>query len=362
MKESIIREKPDLLIIGGDIFDENRVKNKALDAFIDFIYDLNENGIGVVTISGNHDGKYWKKHSFDYPMPFVLYKMREKLKKLLGGSFEYYSFVGYYTNPNSIDWRTANEIKEKYGIHIVGFSYAHKEEVSNLLANMLAVNNKLDNYIAVLHQSVKEIFPREDVSAISLAELEGNLSKAKYYLIGHMHMKYQKGKIFVSPSLYSLTKADSTQEKGFWIIDLDKGDFKFIPILDARKFIVKEIDLTKQKLSLEDFESDKEAILILRVYYTKEQQEKVNYLKKLLAERFLLVKVEPVLVSDKSRLLELKLKAKESLTKEEIIKNYLGKDYELFKLLFDKFRDADEDIIVKYFSDEENLDKILNSS
>ena len=76
LKNKLIDYKPDLLIIGGDIFDQNKIDGKALDVFLSFVEELNANGIGIVTISGNHDGKYWLKENFDYSIPFMLYKDR----------------------------------------------------------------------------------------------------------------------------------------------------------------------------------------------------------------------------------------------------------------------------------------------
>lgn len=355
LKNKLLSINPDLLIIGGDIFDSPNVDTRSLFEFLKFIMELNANGIGVITISGNHDGKYWGKENFEYQAPFILYKIKNYLKRLGAEKIEYYSYYGLYRNKNSVDWKTLKEIEDKYGLPIVGFSYRLADDVKNLLVEMQIINEQLRDYIVVMHQSIKEII--NEPAAIEKRLIDQLLSNAQFKLFGHMHKKHFEGNLLVAPSLYSLDYSESVIEKGFWLIE-DKN-YKFIPIDDKRKFIIAEVDLVKGDIP--KIQPDPDAILVVKAVLRPEQSEKLQSLINRWRQQFLYVNVKRDVVTNEAKELAVKAKAtREKMNKEDILREYLGKDYMLFKYLYDKFKDANEDILYKYISDEENLDKLLN--
>ena len=49
------REKPEALIIAGDIYDKSVPSSEAVLIFDNFLYKLSQRGLKVFVISGNHD-------------------------------------------------------------------------------------------------------------------------------------------------------------------------------------------------------------------------------------------------------------------------------------------------------------------
>ncbi|AAR39230.1 NEQ383 [Nanoarchaeum equitans Kin4-M] len=325
IEEKLLEYQPDLVLVGGDIFDKNKVSGKEIGVFIDFINKMNKNNIGVVSISGNHDGKYWLKESFDHAIPYILYKSGINPEN----GYEYYSFAGIYLK-NSRDWKTLSMIEDKYDISIVGFSFYTKDRLPELYEYLSIIDREKSDYILLMHQSLKSLLP-QDPAAIDLT-----IENYKYALFGHMHMKYYKDKIIVTPPPYSISLKEANTEKGFWLIDKKPV---FVPIEDSRPFIKMAIDLDNPI----EIKPNKNAILILDVYYRESQIDKLNLLKKTLSENFLYVKINPILKETS------KIIVKKSENKEEIFKKYLKEDYDFFMELYEKFRDIkDPETIVQY--------------
>lgn len=53
--EEIRKEKPDAVIIAGDVYDRSTPSEEAVELFDDFLYELSALKLKVLMISGNHD-------------------------------------------------------------------------------------------------------------------------------------------------------------------------------------------------------------------------------------------------------------------------------------------------------------------
>lgn len=73
MLEKIIRhikrEKPDAVMIAGDVYDRSVPPEDAVALFDDFLFELSEMKVSVLIISGNHDSAERPRLRRTYPQP-----------------------------------------------------------------------------------------------------------------------------------------------------------------------------------------------------------------------------------------------------------------------------------------------------
>ena len=130
MIDEIIKEKPNLFIQLGDIFDEPKPKPLAIKVFNDGIQKLKSNGIEILGIVGNHTTLQVKDF---YPIDFLF----EDIKYLDGdyvtyddvfiGGVKYHSKIQKQDIKNKIDY--LSEQSENYKIKILLLHQGLKNDI-----------------------------------------------------------------------------------------------------------------------------------------------------------------------------------------------------------------------------------------
>ena len=242
--DEIIKEKPDLFIELGDIFDEPQPKPKALKIFGDGIKKLKANGIKVIGILGNHT--IVQRKDF-YPIDFIF----ENIKYLDG---DYLIFNDVFIGGVAYHNKTQKYIKDKI--------------------DFLAEESKAyDVKILLLHQGLKN-----DIEiGYEFTEEELELNRFDYVFLGHVHKRMLREKdntvYHYVGSLNSCSVIELVDEikegKGYTIFETDTGAMDFKKISPIREFVDVEIiedDLNDNKIN-EVFEllNDKSIKPMMRV-------------------------------------------------------------------------------------------------
>ena len=225
--DEIIKEKPDLFIELGDIFDEPQPKPKALKIFGDGIKKLKANGIKVIGILGNHT--IVQRKDF-YPIDFIF----ENIKYLDG---DYLIFNDVFIGGVAYHNKTQKYIKDKI--------------------DFLAEESKAyDVKILLLHQGLKN-----DIEiGYEFTEEELELNRFDYVFLGHVHKRMLREKdntvYHYVGSLNSCSVIELVDEikegKGYTIFETDTGAMDFKKISPIREFVDVEIiedDLNDNKIN-----------------------------------------------------------------------------------------------------------------
>lgn len=198
----IIQERPDFVIHSGDLFDFPRPQPRALWVANRCFSKLNEKGIPVYAITGNHD-MLMRRGAMP---PHVLF--------------------------SGLGMRMITEEEPFFvhkGVFIGGSPYTSKYFSSRLLETMSILSKNAGKHgksILVMHQGIERFLPHEN--EVKLDDIPKNFD---YYAMGHIHSRIQhafgKGKLAYAGStdLWSLNEYDDYKKngKGFYLVDLD-GD------------------------------------------------------------------------------------------------------------------------------------------
>ncbi len=223
-----IEEKVDFIVHSGDFFHNFHPSNIARKIFMDQMKRLEDRGIRVFGVLGDHD--FPKRRDSD---PLVLYPN----VKLLG-----YRQEGDNIVPNIIEYR---------GATLVGFpslrgSHKRVELLHNLLGELEKMLVGKRNVILVLHQAIKEYFSIEGQYELELGHLPNNVD---YYALGHLHdrryERFGKGYIAYAGSIDIMRRSEiagwEKNGKGAYLVDMD-GDVDITPInLDIRPHKIYEV-------------------------------------------------------------------------------------------------------------------------
>ena len=221
--DEIIKEKPNLFIELGDIFDEPKPKPLAIKIFNDGIERLKENGIEVLGIVGNHTTLQIKNF---YPIDFIF----EDIKYLDG------------------DYVTFNDV------FIGGVSYhskINKDEIKHKIDKLAKASEDYETTILLLHQGLKN-----DIEiGFDFTEEELKLNRFKYVFLGHLHKRILRKNdttVFHYPgSLNSCSVVELIDEisqgKGYTIFNTDTGEIKYKNLVSSRDFL--DIEVTDETLN-----------------------------------------------------------------------------------------------------------------
>lgn len=233
--DKIIELDVDFVINSGDLFDYSRPSTDALLSFQKGLLKLNEAGIPVYAIAGNHDSILRK----DVKPPLTLFK--ELGLNLITKEDKFYEFED---------------------ILICGAPYEPKSRKSDLeecFAELSEISNKYSKSILVLHQGIKELLPME--YEIELSDLPENFD---YYALGHLHDYHVKecgNGLLVYPGSMELFKYNENYEeygKGFCVVDLSGEELKIerISVEIERKLFDEEIDYYELEDKLHNLKTD----------------------------------------------------------------------------------------------------------
>lgn len=204
--DGIIREKPDVLVHAGDLFDTVKPKNKAFSTAMEALERLHEAGIPLVIIAGNHS--MVKTRYTTSPFEVLTYHP--------GDIFAAYSFryehvelgdTVFHLIPNMLrpaDYRTAYESVEPARDH-------HNVLVTHGLATQIR-----DKRLATVAE-------HELDSTILSDEFD-------YIALGHYHRQSKiTENAWYSGSIEYLTYGEISDPKGGLLVDLDETSGKKHP-------------------------------------------------------------------------------------------------------------------------------------
>lgn len=223
MIDEVIKEKPNLFIELGDIFDEPKPKPLAIKIFNDGIQKLKSNGIDVLGIVGNHTTLQVKDF---YPIDFLF----ENIKYLDGDYITYDDvFIGGV----------------KY------HSKIQKQDIKNKIDYLAEHSENYKTRILLLHQGLKN-----DIEiGYEFTEEELELNRFNFIFLGHLHkriLRKNDTSVYHYPgSLNSCSVVEMIDEmnqgKGYSIFDTDTGEIEIKNLTSDREFI--DIEITEEELN-----------------------------------------------------------------------------------------------------------------
>lgn len=255
-------EKPEGIILAGDIYDKQIPSAEAVQVFDSFITKLAEKKFPVFIISGNHDSA-------------------ERLA--FGGKL--LNSRGIYLSPVYDGTVTKVPLKDKYGtvwIHLLPFirpsivRHIFESEADSVTNTQSAVRTVIqhmeidpaDRNILVAHQFVTGASrcESEDIQVGGLDNIDAAVFEPfDYTALGHIHSPQNVGNGMVrycgTPLKYSFSEAD--QEKSITVVELEKkGIVKtrllpLSPLRDMRKIRGTYLELTArpfyQNMNCDDY-------------------------------------------------------------------------------------------------------------
>jgi len=223
--DHIAQLKPDLILHSGDLFDNPRPSNRTINFTLREIKRISKLDIPFVLISGNHS------------TPRV---------RTSGSIFESFAL---FDNIYPVYGLAYQEIKIN-GISIHCLPHMLTEQEMQRTLNKLKPNPRSDANIIVAHVGITAEtqykmgeFNEQLVPYSTLAKKRN----FDYIALGHYHRNVKLAdNAYYAGSTERFSFDDATQDKGFVIANLNKGDLdvKFIPIEVRGMFLVEPIDCT----------------------------------------------------------------------------------------------------------------------
>jgi DNA repair protein SbcD/Mre11 len=221
--EIVAEEKPDAVVIAGDLYDRSVPPTEAVELLDEILFKINvELKTPVVAIAGNHDsaerlsfGSSWYKHSQFY----LSGKLSDSFKPVQVNGVNF--FLVPYAEPGVV-----RQLLEDDSIH------SHQDAMKALIGRMEENLNPNEPNVLVGHAFVLGGQTSDSERVLSVggsgcvgAELFEPFS---YTALGHLHspdaIKHEKVKY--SGSLLKYSFSEAKQNKSISIIEMDeKGNF-----------------------------------------------------------------------------------------------------------------------------------------
>jgi len=260
----IIQERPDFVVHSGDLFDFNRPQPRALWVAQRCFSRLQEKGIPVYAITGNHD-TLMRKGAMPPHMLFTKLNVRMITEE-----------EPFFVHK---------------GVFIGGSPYTSKYYSGRLRETLDIIAKKARNFkrsVMVLHQGIEKFLPHE--FELKLEELPKGFD---YYAMGHIHSRiienFGRGKL-AYPGSTELWNASEYQDyksngKGFYLVDLDGDEPAVQKVdLDLRREIIKEkISASSLERKLENLKAGLARLNIMPLLYLDVDSE--GFERKALHER-----------------------------------------------------------------------------
>jgi len=214
----IVKNPPDILIHSGDLFDNNRPSNRAINIALKEIAGISRKKIPFVLISGNHS------------TPRI---------KSSGSIFESFEI---FENVYPVYKSKYEEIVIKdTALHCV--PHMSTEQELNKVFQDIKLNSKAKYNIIVAHLGITADVQYKMGEFNELIIPAGVLKQKQgfdYIALGHYHENSEiAGNTYYAGSTEHFSFNEAGQTKGFMEIDLNKKEFKFIPI-KAREMLMLE--------------------------------------------------------------------------------------------------------------------------
>lgn len=226
-----VKNKPDLVLHSGDLFDSVRPNNRAITFAIKQILRLSDNNIPFVVIAGNHEHPKLRETG-------SILSIFDHIKNVCPVYNEKYETHSFIIN------------KQKITIHAVpqcSIKQDFEKEIKKI-----KTDKKSDYNILMVHGAVKGIhaFSMNEFNELFIPT-ETLSNDFDYIALGHYH-KYSKiaKNTYYSGATESLSFTDSNDKKGFIELTLDKQktNITFIPLKTRPMIDVPPIKCSKLRL------------------------------------------------------------------------------------------------------------------
>lgn len=247
----IDEEKPQVVIIAGDVYDKSVPSAEAVELFDDFLVRLSSRGLKVFVISGNHDsaeriafgGRLMDKSGI-YMSPVFDGKVNPVTLEDELGEVNFYMLP--FVKPSNVRRFYPDDEIESY-----------TDAVKAAIDNMNIDRNKRN--ILITHQLVTGAVrsESEDISVGGTDNVDASVFEGfDYVALGHIHRTQKCGSEFIrycgTPLKYSFSEANDN--KTVTLVDVKaKGDVElsFCPL--AARHDLAEIKGTYNELTLKSF-------------------------------------------------------------------------------------------------------------
>lgn len=219
-------EKPDAILIAGDIYDRADPSTEAVNLFDEIIFKLTEKKVPVLCIAGNHDSQdrlNFGSRVFANKKFFITAKTNSEPENIiLQDKFGeiYFSLIPYF-DPAEIKSKFLSEDDER-----LTFDAANKFYLD--LARKKIPQGKRS--VAIAH-----VFAEGGEESDSERKFVGTTGKVRaenffgydYVALGHLHkpQKIISDNIRYSGSILKYSAKESSHKKGITLVELDKNGF-----------------------------------------------------------------------------------------------------------------------------------------
>ena len=201
--DSIISRRPDLVLHSGDLFDSVRPSNRALSVVLEQLLRLSDADIPVVLIAGNHSTPRLRETGSVF-----------RLFEHLDGVHPFY---------------TPGVHRREFGdLLVTAFPHQDRGTVMPVLQDWKRSRHRYE--VGMLHAGIQGLsrYGTGEANELSLPSSLLNLD-ADYIALGHYHMQEQiTANAWYSGSLERLSFAEAGQDKGYMLVDLERGKKEFV--------------------------------------------------------------------------------------------------------------------------------------
>jgi DNA repair exonuclease SbcCD nuclease subunit len=245
--EIIKRERPDLLVIAGDLFDSPRPDNDSLRLVIQKFREVTGLGIPIVMAHGEHDTPGRREST-------ILQVISSAVDKVYAPLYELKSEGGLTKEKIYEDIVKETKISiNNLNVFVYPFKKINLDSRRELANDLLPYYNKAikeqeGKSVFVAHFSIDPLFIQDALVS------EEKLPEANYIAMGHIHKRYisRGSKYYAYPgSLYPIesNEARSQDKRGPILVDLssDIPDIQEICDIQIRKNMVKDLEIMDEK-------------------------------------------------------------------------------------------------------------------
>ncbi len=235
---SVLKEKPDLILLLGDVFHDKVPKPEILARALNLFSSVKKQAKKVKII---RSVKNKKEESLNLEIPGLIgiYGTHEMRNKDNINPIHILEEANLFKNLHYESIIVEIENKERIGLH--GLSGIPDIYVSDILKKWNPAPFKDISNILMLHQSFKELLPMKDPRIASYADLPQGFS---IYLLGHIHWRVQdkhpltNAPILIPGStiLTQMKSIEAKQNKGYYILEFTSRKINIL---------FKEIDLNR---------------------------------------------------------------------------------------------------------------------
>ena len=247
----IDEEKPEGVIIAGDVYDKSVPSAEAVELFDDFLVRLAKRNLKVFVISGNHDSA--ERIAFGGRL---MDKSGIYMSPVFGGKVEPITLKDDFGDVNiyMLPFIKPSNVRRFYPENEI---VTYTDAVKTVIDNMEIDTSKRN--VLVTHQFVTGAVrsESEDISVGGTDNVDASVFEGfDYVALGHIHRSQKCGSDYIrysgTPLKYSFSEAND--KKTVTVVEMnDKGNITldFVPLIPKRDMV--EIKGTYDELTLKSF-------------------------------------------------------------------------------------------------------------